>query len=314
MHHVQNIRNPTVTTHKEKIMNHKYKIIDGPESIQGSPEWLEFRKGKISASLSPIIMGDSPFCTPLQLYEQIIFDLPVEKNAAMERGIKLEPAAREWLNNNTGSLYEPVVVQSISHAQFIASLDGYFVDEDGDVKICEIKCAGPVDHATALSGEVPKKYYSQLQHQMDIVDVDSMIYFSFDGEKGVSILVMRDKEYCKNLFQIEMTFLEKLRDFLPPDAVDKDWLKVTDSEIDNVVEQYRELIKQEKEIAQEKETLKKYILQHVSHPRVNIKDCWIQKVRRKGNIDYDEILKDYGVDDAEEYRKPSIESWRIDFK
>src|SRR5579862_2683624 len=120
-----------------------YKIIEGPESYQGSESWLKFKKGKISASMAPPIMGESPWQTPLELWESIIFDRQKEKTPAMERGTKLEPIAREALIERTGLQYGPVVVQSIEHPWLIASLDGYYHDPKNDtVYVAEIKCPG----------------------------------------------------------------------------------------------------------------------------------------------------------------------------
>jgi len=37
---------------------------------QNTPEWLAFRKGKITASKIPVIMGESPYQTAYGLYLQ----------------------------------------------------------------------------------------------------------------------------------------------------------------------------------------------------------------------------------------------------
>ena len=126
-----------------------FKILD---LEQGSRKWLDFRKGKISATMAPIIMGESPFCTPYQLWEDIMMDVEKEITPAMQRGIELEEKAREWISHELNMKFVPVVVQSIERPMFIASLDGYFLDENGDIYIIEIKCPGFATGCIGASG------------------------------------------------------------------------------------------------------------------------------------------------------------------
>ena len=51
--------------------------------IQGTPEWLEFRRTMVMASDSPVIMGVSPWKTPLQLYHEKVNGTQQVKNASI---------------------------------------------------------------------------------------------------------------------------------------------------------------------------------------------------------------------------------------
>ncbi len=286
----------------------KYKILDGAISIQGSPEWLAFRKGKITASMAPTIMGENPYETPLQLYESIIEDKPKPKNEAMERGNRLEPKAREWVNNVLGVNYQPAVVQSVSHSDFIASLDGLYFDESGKPHILEIKCPGAKTHQEALEGRVPIQYKSQLQHQMDLVGVDSMIYCSFDGETGAILSVKRDEKYCGNLFAEEMHFLWRLINFQAPEATDRDWIEINDPGPMQMVSKLREINDQIYCLEMEKEKIRSELI--FDHPRIKIGNMKVQRVLRRGNIQYDKIPELQNLD-LEPYRKPPTTSVRI---
>ncbi len=296
-------------------MSCRYKIITGPESVQGSPEWLEFRRGKISASIAPIIMGDSPYMTPLQLFESIIMDKPNVKNSAMERGTRLEPIALAWLNEKLGTSYEPVVVQSRLYPDFIASLDGYALGPSDKPLICEIKCPGAVDHATALMGEVPKKYEAQLQHQMHIVGVDEMVYVSFDGKDGCIVNVKYDQKYAENLFQQELLFLEALVDMKPPKATDMDWVVNADEVLSDTVATYNAICEEIEEREEVKKKLKESICSEMLHPRVKIGKNKIQMITTKGTVDYGKLVGDLGIGDdvIEKYRKPSTQYWKIGY-
>lgn len=139
---------------------------------QGSIEWLNLRKTKITATDSCVIMGASHWKTKIQLYHEKMS--PENKNftnAAMQRGIDLEPVARDLFFIKTGIQMHPQVVVS---DWAMASLDGIC---DMGMHILEIKCPGPKDHAIALEGKVPDHYYPQLQHQMWVCNVHRMFYF-----------------------------------------------------------------------------------------------------------------------------------------
>ena len=77
---------------------------------QGSPEWLAMRRTKIGASDAPIIMGVSPWTTPLQLWEQKVLGTSRAKTFFMQEGIDWEPKIREWYSNKTGLKFQPEVV------------------------------------------------------------------------------------------------------------------------------------------------------------------------------------------------------------
>lgn len=294
-------------------MNQRYKIVVGDESIQGSKEWLEFRKGKITASMAPAIVGESPFMTKLELWESIIFDKPTEKNEAMERGNRLEPQAREWLNATVGCDYQPIVVESTIHPYFIASLDGYFVSDKGTPMICEIKCPGPIDHAIAISGQVPPKYKAQLTHQMDLVCVKNMIYVSYDGKDGVIVPVYLDEEYAKILSEEEFLFYNSLIDIRPPPATDRDWVESNSENLNILSEEYSELTQEIDELIDRRELVRKNILTEVIHPRTKSGKNRIQKIKRNGDIDWNSIMRNHCNIDYESYRKPSTHYWKIGY-
>ena len=137
---------------------------------QGSPEWLEMRKTKIGGSDAPIVMEESPWKTPYQLWQEkmgLVQQPP--PTARMKRGLELEEQARHQLEQMTGLFLEPDVVFHNQHEYMIASLDG--IDPTGK-HIAEIKCCGSEDHAIALGGSIPQKYYPQLQHQLDAPEPD----------------------------------------------------------------------------------------------------------------------------------------------
>lgn len=288
-----------------------YRIVTGPEGIQGTPEWLKFREGKISASIAPAIMNESPFLTRKQLWDHIVHGTKTFQNDAMKRGNWLEESAREWVNNKLGTNYQPIVVQSVAHSDFIASLDGYFEGFDGEPFILEIKCAGVKDHLEAISGHVPAKYKAQLNHQMDLVGVDSMHYCSFDGEDGVILEVKRDEYYCVDLFAEELSFLASLLNFKPPVAVDKDWVVEANLDLIKMAREYEETSITIAELSEKLERLKADLIGSCGHPKTVIGNLKINQVKGRITTDYSKFVKDNYFVVPDSYTKESAPSWRI---
>lgn len=174
---------------------------------QGSEAWHAWRRKTITATMASVIMGVSPWTTPRDLFLEIIgLTPPKEKNAAMERGLELEPVARDLFNDAYKVKTKPVVMISDEHKDVGASLDGW--DEENKTLI-EIKCPGVADHTKAILGQVPKHYYPQLSHQMLVADVEKCFYVSYrpgHQKEFVVIEVLRDREYDKLL-------LEKIKEF-----------------------------------------------------------------------------------------------------
>ena len=180
---------------------------------QGSQEWLDFRKNKIGASDAPVIMGVSPWKKPLTLWEEKM-GLKKEKvnSYFMQRGLHLEASARLYFNAMMGLNTQPDMSINFNYPWMIASLDGY--DPNKNVAV-EIKCPGKEDHKLALQGKIPEKYYPQLQHQMAVMELNSIYYLSFDGKSGPIIHVNRNQYYIDQMIKKEEKFYQCLIDFSP---------------------------------------------------------------------------------------------------
>lgn len=270
---------------------------------QNSVEWHSWRKWKVGASMAPTIMGENPFETALQLWERLMEGREVVENEHMARGKEGEIRVRFLMNGSVPQdPYMPVCMESVAYPWMIASLDGW----SNTIKphILEIKCPQKIHK------EVPSYYKGQLQHQMVVANVDTCLYVSYDGEHMYPLLVKKDPEYCERLFIAEKEFYECLIHFKPPEATSKDFVSVEIPNQLGVINRYREIERQQQELEREKLELRTYMLSHCTHNRSTIGDLRIQKILRKGNIDYGSIeaLKEV---DLEKYRKPNVESWRI---
>lgn len=276
---------------------------------QGSEEWLQFRKNKIGASDAGIIMGDSPWKSPFQLWQEKLgfVEQPIE-TSAMRRGKEMESIARQKYEEIKGRSFFPLVLSHPEHSWMIASMDGITLDFRHAV---EIKCPGKIDHDTAKNGNVPKKYYSQLQHQMCVCSLNKIDYFSFDGENGVIIEVEKDTGYLQDLVKKERDFYFHLMDVTPPPLHERDY--VTRENQDDYIQACYSWIQAKKmlDTAKEDEEKSRKRLLEVSENR-NSKGCGVtvQKLMKKGSISYEEIDQLKNVD-LEKYRKEPIIYFRV---
>lgn len=297
----------------KSIEQAKYIILNGPESIQGSQEWKDFRHLKIGASMAPTIMGENPYQTPLQLFEQTLCGEEVFVNESMIRGNTLEPKARDWFNNLMNIDMEPVVIQSMEYPWLIASLDGYHVNIFDKPEIIEIKC-GEKTFAEIAMGECPKQYYGQLQHQMMITGLSEAFLCAFDGEVGTSTTVFRDQEYIYRLFEAEKDFHQRLLDFNPPDPSNNDYINIDDPFLEIDVQDYKDLCEQIEILEKAKQALKNRLINIVSAGkegrRYRIGKAKLCKITRPGSVQYDKIEELKAVD-LNQYRKPPTEFWSI---
>ena len=135
---------------------------------QGSEQWHELKRGKFTASpSSKLLMGKTT-----QGYNDYIYKIAMERltgkltegysNAAMKRGIDMEPMARQS--------YEVEYLTLVEECGFIevdewlgCSPDG-LVDDDGMI---QIKCPSYNTHiGYIVNDEVPKDYYVQMQTEL----------------------------------------------------------------------------------------------------------------------------------------------------
>lgn len=289
----------------------QYKIIAGEASIQGSKSWLSFRTGKLGASDASTIMGENPYETPSQFYDRFMLGESKPKTPAMERGTRLEPLARKWLNDKIGTNYEPVVIQSRVYPGLIASLDGYFEDAEGNPFIVEIKCGGEKNHMIAVNGKVPGHYRAQLQHQMMLTGVDQMLYVSFDGESGVILEVKKDEIYQKKLIYSELAFLDAVTNFTPPSSSKEDWVLESSLHLSTIAREYSELSMNIVQLTEKLELLKNELIASCAHPKTMIGSLKIQQVNGRTTTDYSRYIKDHNIEIPESYKKESSQGWRI---
>ncbi len=195
---------------------------------QGSPEWFEQRRGKVTASRIADIMArtKSGYSTSRQNYlMQLLCERltgKVEesfKSSAMQRGNDLEPEARNWYQLETGEIVEQI--SFIDHPNIDdagASPDGLV----GNEGLIEIKCPNTATHIETLRSKKPSdRYYKQMQWQMactgrkwcDFVSFDNRLpdnlaYFCVRIDRNEEVIAEIEQEVTAFLLELDVTQAE----------------------------------------------------------------------------------------------------------
>lgn len=277
---------------------------------QGSPEWLEWRRNKVSASNIAIIMGLNPKKSPLMLYNQMLSGEQDPVNAAMQRGLDYEETARNKVCTKLGVIYAPTCIEKGDNPDFIASLDGY--NAEATVSILEIKCPGKAAHEQAKIGVVPSLYYPQCQWQMFCADADKMMYCSYDVENDDLEMfeVKRDEKFIAKAEIAANEFLANLRGFVEPEPMDMDCIEILDPESNEKMTRYEFLKNRMQDDKKEMDSIEEDIKKKSDYRSAKIGKYYYKKHYRKGAIDTKKISEEYKIN-LEDYRKSSVEYWRF---
>lgn len=189
---------------------------------QRSPEWLQARWGKITASRMADVIAKtrSGYAASRKNYlsELVIERLtppPVDddgyKNQAMQFGIDNEPVARLAYELETGNTVEEAFFEQFNE-DIGASPDGY-VGEDG---LIEIKCPNTSTHLETLkSREVPKNYFTQIQGQLLCTGREWCDFVSYDPRlpENAQLFIKRvnrDEQFISNLKDELLDFINEV--------------------------------------------------------------------------------------------------------
>ena len=195
------------------------KVID---AVQGTPEWLAARAGRVTASMiSAVLM--KPETAGFRDYQaQLVAEILTGKpqgsdytNAHMQFGTETEPLARSAYEAETGFSVDEVglcIHPSIERAG--ASPDGLV----GNSGLVEIKCPKPATHlAYLIAGVVPSGYRNQMMWQMAVTGRDWCDFVSFRPElpEHLQLFVVRFKRDPARILELETAVVAFL------DTVDK---------------------------------------------------------------------------------------------
>lgn len=272
---------------------------------QGSDTWLSLRREKIGSSDASAIMGESKWKSPYQLWnEKLDPTFSQQENDAMRRGKMLEPIAREQFCKQLGiELIPKVFIRDFQ----IASLDG--ISKNNDV-VVEIKCPVNPDMQYSANGEIPPYYYAQVQHQMIVLDIKEIHYFSYHHNHSSAIIVRRDDDYCEKLLDKEKEFWQYLRNLESPPLCDKDYTEMNSIEWHEKSNEWKRISHQLKLFEELEQKTRKQLIEMANGRNCKGAGIKISLSTRKGNVDY-ATIPDLRNVDLEKYRKPKSVVWRL---
>lgn len=190
--------------------------------LQGTPEWFEQRRGKVTASRIADLMAKtkSGYSTSRQNYlMQLLCERltgKVEegyKSAAMQRGNDLEAEARNWYQLETGESVEEVSFIDHPKINFAGASPDGLVGAEG---LIEIKCPNTATHIETLRKKEPiDRYYKQMQWQMAVTGRKWCDFVSFDNRLPDNLAyfckrILRDETVIQEIEQEVQAFLLEL--------------------------------------------------------------------------------------------------------
>jgi len=194
--------------------------------IQGSLEWLELRKGFVTASRVADIMAKTK-TGPSASRQNYLIELAIQrvtgiveesyKNEAMIRGTEEEPKARQAYELLTETFVEEVpFVKHKTIEWFGCSPDGIIKNNDGTYNLLEIKNPNSATHWSYIKeNEPPTKYKIQMMAQMACTGAQWCDFFSYDsrmpeGSRHFLKRMMRDNKFIEEMEKEIKIFLEQV--------------------------------------------------------------------------------------------------------
>jgi len=200
------------------------RIIKG--IVQGSPEWMSLRVGKIGGSRIADLLtegrGGAESLTRRKYKNELIRErltgrkLDTYKTPAMMRGIDLEPMARSWYEVKHNVFVDQVAI--VLHP----TIEGGQCSPDGIVEstnsLIEIKVPNPENHLDNIltNGKQLEQYYDQCMWQLACMpEKEFCDLISFDPEmpdhlQGFVKRIYRDDEYIKQMEDKVISFLHEI--------------------------------------------------------------------------------------------------------
>ena len=184
------------------------KIIDVE---QGTQEWLDYRKGKISGTMISALYskrGNRKIGFYELIAERLAID-PDDENR-MDRGLRLEDEAIEKFTEKTGKKVERVgICAHDKYPSIINSPDGLIKDGKFYTEAVEVKCLSSPRHLQALvENKVPDEYEAQKLQYFIVNPKLNTLYFVFYDDRVRSNPLHIIEIHRKDLNDLPEKFLQ----------------------------------------------------------------------------------------------------------
>ncbi|EAK8792535.1 hypothetical protein E7Q53_03565 [Campylobacter coli] len=274
----------------------QYKIID---LEQGSAEWLNFRKGKITASIVASCIGEKgAFLSKEKAKELIQGVYEPYVSEAMKKGREYEELIRAKMEFIIGKDITPIVIQSLENELFMASLDGI----DNEKTIYEFKYStNNEEYEQVLKFKKPSpKYYAQVQFQLFVGGFEKCVFAVLNENDDLTYcMVKSDKEY-------QDFMLRKIDEFIKDYLVNQknDYKELEDTKAKNLTIEIIRLENTIKPIKEKLESLKKELIALANGEKARCLDITIYPQSRT-IIDYKGFLEQKNITVPKEFYKES---------
>lgn len=276
--------------------------------IQGSPNWLEWRRSGIGASDIAAICGVCPYRSALDVYNDKMGFKEQKQNANMARGSQYEDEARRVFNRNRVTPFVPIICESDKHSYFRASLDGY---DQFTRYILEIKIPNRKVLDMARYDQIPIHYLYQIQWQLMVTDSPVAFYFCYNPDtlESYTVDVFPDEEIINTLIDkgVEFWFDNILKEIPPKDKSDRK--VIIDTSRDRLIRMGK--IKECIKTYQEEYDKEFACLLEEEGVEISL-ECDKHTLQRceRSTVDYKQAAIDSGLD-LKKYTKPTTVYWTL---
>ncbi len=287
---------------------------------QRSKKWLEQRRGRLTGSNIGAALGVNPYRKPADLMRQMVREYhgaesEFEGNVATEWGVANE--ANATIDLEMFHLSAPVEETGLhvhpEHEWLAASPDGLI----GDDGVAEIKCPFGLrakDKPEFKPLYEQPHYFAQVQIEMACTGRTWCAFYQW-APKGDDY---NEQAFSQAWFD---EALPKLKAFYDAYLVEREmpnaqrYLEPRHAEESDVftvdlVNQYKQLKEQTKELEQKAKDLLAEIIERCGENESEINGTKLSKVVKKGNVDYSKVPELQDVD-LEQYRKKSSSYWSL---
>lgn len=185
---------------------------------EGTPAWVEWRRGGLGSADAPPVAGLSRWKNARRVWEIKTGRRPYSLRAESSRGRMVEPLVRARYEAMVGAEAPPRCCEHGTIPWLRASLDGWVAERALPV---EIKAPERGDHETALDGLVPAPYLPQCLHILLVTGAPRMHYVSWHDRFAppldlAVVEVTADAALLAELLSIEEAFWKTIPGLMPP--------------------------------------------------------------------------------------------------
>ena len=289
---------------------HRGKGFGFVEMEQGTQEWRDYRNSRIGASDVPIIVGASPWSTPLQLMKQKLGLRSSKPSANMLAGIEKEDEIRDACNRELGFSFKPVVIERIDIDWAMASLDGY--DHLTGAGL-EIKLANKDDFAMCMEDVVTPKYVPQLTWQCYVMESPSVLFACMNrGHVAVALYDVVPDDIILYFSQCHEFHEMMIEGELPPPC-DRDYVEIEDPSFQLAADAWLHANMKLKQAQDNEKLWRDELIKHTDDGNCCGYGVKLNRIKRDGVVDWQQLCTDRGIsiETIEKYRKPQIGYWKV---